>query len=487
MDLSPRFLPVCLTLTALILPATAGAEAPDTLAAPDPSPVAIHGGTPNAVCSWPTAVAVTGGNSLCTGTLVHPRVVMYAAHCGGGNKSIQFGEDLGSVKKTIQTELCLSNPDYKGVNDQAHDWAFCRLAEAVTEVPVTPVVYGCETEIVYPGQTAAVTGFGIQTQGGNSGAKNWGLTPVRSVGSGSADVGGGNDPGICPGDSGGPAFVQYPDGSWHTFGIASTLTGQCGGVGTHSLAWNAVPWIEQESGVDITPCHDVDGTWNPTYKCSKFYAGEAGVGVGEWLQWCPGTPESASSKTCGAAFDANPDDTPPTVAITLPMSAEYPDQTSLTTPIEVNADDGDGWGVVLVSLKINGQVQPLTDDAPPYAFANVKFPKGSYEIVAVAQDAAGLVAESLPVTLHIGVVPSDPTTGDESDSGQVPTSGADADADADADGDSGPSPATSLTGADSTDTAASDGDEGCGCRSEPRAPAGLAVLVALGLRRRRRA
>lgn len=469
------------------MPAAARAEAPDTLVTPDPTPEAVHGGTPNAVCSWPTAVAVTGGNSLCTGTLVHPRLVMYAAHCGAGNKSIQFGEDLGSPKKTIQAELCMTYPDYFGVNDQEHDWAFCRLSEAVTEVPVTPVVFGCETEIVYPTQTAAVSGFGITTEGGNSGAKNWGLTPVRSVGSGSADVGGGNDPGICPGDSGGPAFVQYPDGSWHTFGIASTLTGQCGGVGTHSLAWNAVPWIEQESGVDITPCHDVDGTWNPTHKCTKFYAGEAGVGVGEWLQWCSGTPASASSKTCGAAFDAEPDDTPPTVAITVPMSADYPDETSLTTPIEVAADDGDGWGVVMVSLKINGQVQPLTDEEPPYAFANVKFPKGSYELIAVAEDAAGHVAESLPVTLNIGVVPSDPTTGEDSDSGEVPTSGADADADADSASD--PSAATSLTGAETADTAPGEGDEGCGCRSEAPArsvPAGLALLLALGLCRRRR-
>ncbi len=487
MDLSPRHLPVCLTACVALglMTPTAHAAAPDSLSAPDREPEAIHGGSPNGTCAWPTAVAVTGGNSLCTGTLIHPRVVMFAAHCGGGDKTILFGEDIGSPPKSAKSELCMTNPDYSGVNDQEHDWAFCRLGQAITELPITPVVFGCETEIVYPGQIAAVTGFGITVQNGNSGVKHWGLTPVRDVFGGSVDVGGGNEPGICPGDSGGPAFVKYPDGSWHTFGIASTLTGQCGGVGTHSLAWNAVPWIEEQSGIDVTPCHDIDGTWNPTYQCAGFYAGEPGVGVGEWLQWCPGTPKNGSSATCGAAFDAKPDDTPPTVAITVPMSAEYPDQDSLTTPIEVAADDGDGWGVVVVSLKINGAIQPLVDDTAPYAFANVKFPKGSYELIAVAEDAAGLISESEPVTLHIGVVPS-ATTGDETGgaTGDTPTTGVDADT-ATA---GGPTAVTSLTG-ETVDTAPGDGgDDGCGCRSEPRGATGVGLLLALvGLCRRRRA
>ena len=147
---------------------------------------------------------------------------------------------------------------------------------------------------------AAITGYGIQEQNGNSGIKDWGLTPIRQVYSMSADVGGLGEPGICPGDSGGPAFVRYPDGSWHVFGIASTLTGNCGGIGTHSLAWHAVPWIEAESGIDVTPCHDLDGTWNPTFRCTDFYAAEPGEGFGQYGNWCPGTPRNSSSKTCGA-------------------------------------------------------------------------------------------------------------------------------------------------------------------------------------------
>lgn len=28
--------------------------------------------------------------------------------------------------------------------------------------------------------------------------------------------------------------------------------------------------LEDTAGVDITPCHDADGTWNPTSACDEF-------------------------------------------------------------------------------------------------------------------------------------------------------------------------------------------------------------------------
>jgi MYXO-CTERM domain-containing protein len=497
MRLTLRPLPVCSAVTTLWMALATASGAPTAVANPTPGPSAIFGGQEVTTCAWPTAVAVTGGNSLCTGTLVHPRIVMFAAHCGGGKgKKIVFGEDVGSPKKTLTPDLCLTNPDYGGVNDQEADWAFCRLTEAVTDLPVTPVVYGCEQEIVYAGQQAGITGFGITQENGGSGVKNWGLTPIRQVYSGSADVGGVGDPGICPGDSGGPAFVRYPDGSWHTFGIASTLTGQCGGVGTHSLAWNAVPWIEKESGIDITPCHDVDGTWNPSHRCTGFYAGEPGIGVGSWLQWCPETPRNPSSKTCGAAFDAEPDNTPPTVTIVTPTSGDHADEDVFTTAIEVDAADGDGWGVAVVRLKINGMEQPVVDDEPPYAFATVNFPKGNWELIAVAEDAAGLISESEPVLLNVGVEPpvettGTPTSGDGetgAETGATPTTSGPETGDA-----SDPSAVTLTTPGSASDTADTapieGGDDGCGCRSGdgPGGAAATLLLAFAGLCRRRRA
>jgi MYXO-CTERM domain-containing protein len=325
-----------------------------------------------------------------------------------------------------------------------------------------------------------------------AGSRTGGLTPIHDVNNMSVDVGGFGDPGICPGDSGGPALLRYPDGSWHVLGIASTLTGQCGGEGTHSLAWNAVPWIEEESGIDITPCHDVDGTWNPTHHCTGFYAADAGVGFGEFADWCPGTPRSGSGTACGPAFDSQPDNTAPVVTITAPMSASFPDMSSLDTKIEITADDGDGWGVVEVRVKINGDEQPLTATDPPYAF-NVNFPKGTFEIVAVAEDAAGLIGESPPVVLEIGVVETPDTTagptsetdgetgapeetGTPEETGDVPTTDASNGSIADT--------GATMTAVTATDPAM-EGEDGCGCRSQPPASAALWLLALLGVRRRR--
>ncbi len=485
-------------LGSFMLAASAHASEPDQLALPDPEPLGIHGGQPVSACAWPTTVAVFNNGALCTGTLVHPRVVVYAAHCGGGNKKIYFGEDLQAPAHILTPDLCMTYPDYKGVSDQAHDWAFCRLPKPVTDIPITPVVYGCETEIVHKGRDAAVVGFG-QTHQGITGRKNWGMTPIHSVATGSANVGGQGQPGICPGDSGGPAYVEYPDGSWHVFGIASTVTGGCGGVGTHSLMWRAVPWIEENSGIDITPCHDQDGTWRPTYRCDQFYSGAAGVGYGDWGDWCPDTPVGAPSETCGKAFNADPDNTPPVVAITTPTSIDLPDEGAYTTAIEVDANDGDGWGIVAVSLKINGQVQPIADEDPPYAFNMATFPKGTWELIAVAEDAAGLIGESEPVILQIGPAPEVPveTTASESDSEDsedsaasdpTPTTSA-SDPSGDAGSDSAASASASASASDSTDSGPSgdDGDDGCGCNNTAGNPGGLMLgLVGVGLAWRRR-
>ena len=441
-----------------------GAGGPVGISGPGRDPVAIFGGTEVEACGWPTVVGVSGGGFECTGTLVHPRVVMFAAHCGAGPKKIHFGEDLGAPATTIQAELCAVNPDYGGPQDQEHDWGFCRLGEPITQLPVTPVVFGCERDLVVPKDMATIAGYGYTSDDSAAGRKHWATAPIRQVYSQTADVGGLGDPGVCAGDSGGAAFVRYADGTWHTFGIASTVGGSCGGIGTYALAWNAVPFIEENAGIDITPCHDADGTGNPSFRCGDFFAGEPGAGAGDWPGWCAGSPASPASTTCGAAFDAEPDDTPPTVEITTPSSGEHP-QNGYSTAIEISADDGDGWGVAAVRIKINGMVQPLADDEPPYGFPKVAFPAGTWELIAVAEDAAGHVAESAPVTLVVGA-DAPVTTGEE----PTPTSSSDGD---------------STGASDTGDTAMMDASEdGCGCATGDPAAAAL-LLGLLGFRRRR--
>src|SRR5690554_1905764 len=155
-------------LAAVALPGLALAGQPDSVDALDQDPL-IANGSSVAQCAWPTAVAVTSGGGLCTGTLIHPQLVVYAAHCGGGNKTIRFGENAFSGGRTEAVAFCMTNPDYAGVSDQGHDWAFCRLQNPVTDLPITPPVAGpCENTIIKINQEVAVVGFG-QTLSGDTG------------------------------------------------------------------------------------------------------------------------------------------------------------------------------------------------------------------------------------------------------------------------------------------------------------------------------
>lgn len=450
--------------------------------ADEPEPL-IWTGENVETCGWPTVVAVSGGG-LCTGTLVAPNLVVYAAHCGASGKKVRFSED-NITGKALTPEFCMTNPGY---TFQGNDWAFCKLGENVP-LPVTPVVFGCETDILQPGAKIAIIGFGANNDVGGAGTKRWSMTTLLGVnwGQNITQIGGNGEASICPGDSGGPTMIQYPDGSWHAFGIASTYNGTCGSGGIHALMPGAVEWIEAESGVDMTPCHDADGKWNPTPLCQGFYAGdETGTGTGTWTDWCEGTPAGKSSATCGAGFDAVPDPDPPQVQITYPTDGQEFDSGS-TLDILVDAVDV-GWGVKTVAMKIQGNLQPGADEAVPYEFQNVQFPDGTWELVAVGEDWAGNITESEPVKIGIGgPVEEDPDTGgDTGDGSGGDTSGGTEGGDgADDSGDGG----TGGTG----DPGGSVDEGGCGCATDSgrgRAPGVLAValfgLLASTRRRRRR-
>jgi Trypsin/Bacterial Ig domain len=474
---APARISSLLALVSAVL-ATEAAAAPPTLAI-EPVQPQVTGGMEVEVCGWPDTVAVTGGGGLCTGSLVHPRVVVFAAHCEGGSKTIRFSES--STSGHSRDANCVANPDYLGTSDQAHDWAFCVLEEPVTEIPFTPPLYGCELDMLGPGLPVAIAGFGDGGPDGSSGTKRWGMTEVVTTLGNTANIGG-MGLSTCQGDSGGSAFVAMEDGSWRALSMTSTgLIGCEGTTGVHALMHPAIPWIEATAGIDITPCHDVDGTWNPTPNCDGFFAGGS-EGHGTWSDWCTGTPRSEPSTSCGAAYDAEADEDPPVVSITAPADGEELPTESLVT-ITIDAQD-EGWGVREVWVAIEGQEQPVRDGYPPYAFAEVPFPDGVYEIVAYAEDWAGLVGMSAPVTIGIGVeVPDDPPG--EDSTGAASTSGGEVDITST----SGPSGEES--GEASTGPAASDdgGGGGCACRSEPTggAGAGLVLLMLMGRRRGARA
>jgi hypothetical protein len=259
----------------------------------------IYGGAPVGACGWPTTVSLGGS---CSGTLVHPEVVIYAAHCGDDYTSVRFGEKIsGGQGRNVPVSFCEIYP--AGGPGNGRDYAFCKLAQPVTDVPIVPIAMGCETDEIAPGKAVTMVGFG-EADNGPYGTKRWVNSTVSSISAQREVFIGGAGKDTCQGDSGGPVFMQVDDGngpSWRVFGITS-YGGACGGGGYYSQMHHGVAWFEDMSGEDLTPCHDADGTWNPGPDCTEFPV-TPNVGSGTWANGCSGGPVTGASETCGEGID----------------------------------------------------------------------------------------------------------------------------------------------------------------------------------------
>lgn len=463
-----------LPLLPLLLLAPASAFA----AEPSGDAPAIYGGTEVETCGWPTTAFL----SICTGTLVHPEVVIYAAHCGTQIPAIRFGEDGGAPAKTVPTKYCKTNPEYSDFAD-GKDHAFCVLSAPV-DLPIVPPLMGCEADALKPGAQVTIVGFG-NADNGPFGIKREVTTTINAVAEEAYIGGNGKD--SCNGDSGGPVFIQLDDGSWRAFGITS-YGGACGGGGFYSMMHKGMEWIEGElaaEGIDITPCHDSDGTWNPGPDCRAF-PDDPGVSHGTWATGCAGGPSGGYAATCGAPFNDEPDEDAPKVTVTSPHDGATLDtmgQGSIEVAVAASIDDGDGWGVASAHLAIDGaDVAGSERTNPPWEWPAV-FPSGQFVIEVVAEDLAGNVGRS--DAIHIGVDQDapDPDPGDD-EGGTGSGTGGDGSEDGGGDGDGADS------GGGGFGPSQDESEAGCGCSTRRAAGAGshafgAFVLVLAWLRRRR--
>jgi hypothetical protein len=278
------------------------------------SALPIVGGSLAATCVWPTAIMLVR-LAGCSGTLVHPRVVVTAKHClvdeNSGNPtpptSIGLGERRDNWAKTVAVSRCYTHPD--------NDFGICVLAQDVTDVPIVPVMAPCETSELAAGKAVVEVGFGVTSASGLTyGTKKWIDGTLMSAGPGQVDFGvtTGSQDGEYYGDSGGPLFFQMRDGTWRVIGADCCSDAIVEGsaaprVSTYKSVPYHVAWAEEVSGIDLTPCHDASG-WNPTAACTGFPIGP-GKGVGTWSTMCQGGT-LLRQQTCRAVLpDAGTDAT----------------------------------------------------------------------------------------------------------------------------------------------------------------------------------
>jgi MYXO-CTERM domain-containing protein len=338
----------------------------------------------------------------CSGTLLDPEIVVFAAHCAAASE-VYFGPDVSApdVGFFVPTTECV-RLEGGGAFGAGDDFQWCRLAVPQFDVPIVPPLMGCETDVLAAGVAVTIVGYG-RTETGLEGRKHEVTTEILALVGPEVQIGGmGAD--SCEGDSGGPVFVALPEGGGvRVFGVTSYGSTDCMSGGFYSLLSNGMPWLEQSTGLDLTPCTDALGTWDPDPRCVAVVADPA-ADEGTWSTACSGRAEIGPLATCGPAFAADPDETVPVVAIVAPLdgadAVADPSSGAATWAFAVEASD-EGWGLQRIELWRDGDVISLATAREGSLQAEVDLPIGEHTVYAEAVDLAGLRARSAAVHLAV--------------------------------------------------------------------------------------
>ncbi|NRA65864.1 MAG: leucine-rich repeat domain-containing protein [Pseudobacteriovorax sp.] len=241
------------------------------------SQLSIFNGTPTGSRWESTGALLVGGDSICTVTLIHPKVAITATHCIEDLTEndldfveVTFSNDSqvisqnGKSRATKVESFGVRDPNYTD-NYQLHfDVAYLVLEEERSDIEIIPVLADPEEkkELLAPGKSSTLVGYGVR-ENDESGVRYETEVEIESLTKTELNVISDEGKGSCFGDSGGPAFGQLSNGEWRVYGVTSRGA-ECGVDGVYGLIHHSVCDFERKTGYQLTDnpdyCADAEAT-----------------------------------------------------------------------------------------------------------------------------------------------------------------------------------------------------------------------------------